>query len=381
MRCVLPLSAAERTQREIVRLCHAGLDGPTLTRAVLDQLRRAIGIDAFFCATADPATILFTSVTREDLPDDSMSLFLANEFLQEDVNKFAALARGREPVNSLYEATRGEHGRSPRFREILAPIGFGDELRAALTVDGACWGMLCLHRELSAPGFGTTEIDLLRVLRPHLAEGLRSGLLLAASSAPASDMGPGLVLLSDDLALIAATPAAERWLEELADWPRRELPGAVLAVAARLRELEGQSDGAGVAAGAPRVRVRAASGQWLVLHASRLAGPGAGEQIAVIIELARPVEVAPLVLAAYDLTPRERSVAGLVLGGRSTEQIASELTISPLTVQQHLKAVFDKVGVRSRRDLVAQIFARHYAPRIHVGGRLGEDGWFAAEAG
>jgi DNA-binding CsgD family transcriptional regulator len=101
----------------------------------------------------------------------------------------------------------------------------------------------------------------------------------------------------------------------------------------------------------------------------------------VIIELARPVEVAPLVLAAYDLTPRERSVAGLVLGGRSTEQIASELTISPLTVQQHLKAVFDKVGVRSRRDLVAQIFARHYAPRIHVGGRLGEDGWFAAEAG
>ena len=77
----------------------------------------------------------------------------------------------------------------------------------------------------------------------------------------------------------------------------------------------------------------------------------------------------------------EQAVAALVLGGRSTEQIAAELTISSLTVQQHLKAAFDKVGVRSRCELVAQIFARHYVPRMLAGGRLGDDGWFAAEAG
>jgi DNA-binding CsgD family transcriptional regulator len=101
----------------------------------------------------------------------------------------------------------------------------------------------------------------------------------------------------------------------------------------------------------------------------------------VIVEVARPVEVAPLILAACELTPRERSVAALVLAGGSTGQVAAELCISPLTVQQHLKAVFDKVGVRSRRDLVAQIFARHYKPRMLSGGRLGADGWFAAESG
>jgi hypothetical protein len=218
--------SAERTWREIVRLCHAGLDGPTLIPEFLSRLRRVIEIDAFFCATADPATVLFTGTTREEIPDESATRFLTNEFLQEDVNKFAALARSGQPVNSLFLATGGEPGRSPRYRDILAPMGFGDELRAALTVDGACWGMMCLHREFSAPGFDPSEIDLLRRVAPHLAEGLRTALLLANPSPEADDGSPGLVLLSDDLALVAATPAAEGWLEELVDHPRgAELPG------------------------------------------------------------------------------------------------------------------------------------------------------------
>jgi DNA-binding CsgD family transcriptional regulator len=99
-----------------------------------------------------------------------------------------------------------------------------------------------------------------------------------------------------------------------------------------------------------------------VLHASRLAGPRAAGQIAVTIEAARPIEVAPLILRAYDLTERETRVAQLVLQGRATDEMAGELSISALTVQQHLKAIFDKTGVHSRRELVARIFAQRYVP-------------------
>jgi len=36
-------------------------------------------------------------------------------------------------------------------------------------------------------------------------------------------------------------------------------------------------------------------------------------------------------------------------------------------VRDHFKAIFDKVGVRSRRELVGQVFAQHYQSRMATG--------------
>jgi DNA-binding CsgD family transcriptional regulator len=101
-----------------------------------------------------------------------------------------------------------------------------------------------------------------------------------------------------------------------------------------------------------------------VLHAARLSGSVNKGQIAVILEPAGAEEIAPLLLQAYGLTDREAQVTQLVLLGRSTSEISNQLSIAVLTVQQHLKAVFDKTGVRSRRELVSQIFAQNYLPRM-----------------
>jgi DNA-binding CsgD family transcriptional regulator len=65
-----------------------------------------------------------------------------------------------------------------------------------------------------------------------------------------------------------------------------------------------------------------------------------------------------LVLGAHALTPSQGRVAALVLRGRSTQQIVNELGVSAHTVQDHLRAVFDKFGIGSRRELVAALTAR-----------------------
>jgi DNA-binding CsgD family transcriptional regulator len=370
--------SAERVRQEIVRLSHAGLDSRTFRVEAVKQLRKAIPVDVSFFATADPATLLFTNAVVDDVLAQATGEFLENEFLRDDSVKFTSLARAASPVDSLGAATGGELVRSPRYQEILGPMDLGDELRAALKVGSKCWGFMCLHRERTSPNFTPAEAALLARLAPQMAEGLRNALLVGESQATSPSIdGPGLLLLADDLSLAAITPAAEGWLAEVpkSAWPSAlELPDAVYAVAARLLALE--RGGNTPPHLMPRIRLRTASGRWLVLHASRLRAERTDRRIAVIFEEARPSEIAPLIADAYGLTQREREVTQLVLHGLSTSEVSEKLHITPNTVRDHFKAIFDKVGVRSRRELVGQVFAQHYLPRMATGQEPSADGWF-----
>src|SRR5215213_7099454 len=132
---------------------------------------------------------------------------------------YRPIPRARVPEgrpDTVHTLGEGQLARSPRYQELLEPLELGDELRAALMVGPKCWGFMCLHRERSSPNFTPAEAALLARLAPHLAEGLRAALLLGDSRAttPQPD-GPGLVLLADDLSLVAITPAAEGWLAEV----------------------------------------------------------------------------------------------------------------------------------------------------------------------
>jgi DNA-binding CsgD family transcriptional regulator len=82
-------------------------------------------------------------------------------------------------------------------------------------------------------------------------------------------------------------------------------------------------------------------------------------------------------MMAYGLTKQEQTVTGLVCRGLSTREIAERLHITLNTVQDHLKSIFDKTGVRSRRELVAAILQEHYLPRAMTRQPVGPAGFFA----
>jgi len=144
-------------------------------------------------------------------------------------------------------------------------------------------------------------------------------------------------------------------LADVADYSSRagRLPAAVYAAAACLQSID---RGTALSDASPTVRVRTVSGGWLHVHATHLHGT-VDADIAVIIEAAHPSRTAPLILSLLGLTPREAEVALLVLRGASTKAIGAELHLSAYTVKDHLKSIFDKAGVRSRRDLMAQVLA------------------------
>jgi DNA-binding CsgD family transcriptional regulator len=227
--------------------------------------------------------------------------------------------------------------------------------------------VLCLHRQDGALGFDDGEVGLLRRLAPHLGRGLRQAVALMAVSGTAGGIGgeaapvdgPGIVVLDADLAIAAINPQAERWLHDIAgvDWPAHlALPVPIHAAAMAARLAAGAPGPPGPP---PTATLRRASGGWITVHASPLAGPG-GPQVAVVLDAADPTDVSSMVLAAHGLTPAQTRVVALVLQGRSTRHIVGELHISAHTVQEHLHAVFDKFGIGSRRELVAALSGRRH---------------------
>jgi DNA-binding CsgD family transcriptional regulator len=364
-----PGPARENLTSAIVELCQSGLTPEALRDRVLSRLRRAVPFDAAFWATVDPTTLLFTQPHQQEIPATTVPYFVHNEFVDDDVNKWTTLARDRAGVRTLLEATAGEMDASARYRDIFRPLGLGDELRAVLRVDGACWGYVCLHREAGA-AFSREDCAVVRRLAPHLAEGIRAGVLAAHLGLADVADPPGLVVVAPDGSLLSTTDAGDRWLEELGDG-RHGLPVEVHALAARL--VRGDAAGAGL----PRLRVRTRAGRWAVLHGARLRA-GAAETIAIIIEEAAAAELAPVLMMAYGLTKQERLVTQLVCQGLSTRELAERLRITTNTVQDHLKAIFDKTGVRSRRELVAAILREQYLPRAMAGRPLGPSGFFVS---
>lgn len=357
---------------EIARLSSRGLDVASFFDEAGKILRKAVPFDGFCSMTVDPATMLLTShIAHDSVKPEDVPRLGRNQFLEEDVNKFGVLARAPLSAGVLTQATRHRPDHSSRYRDILRPNGFRDELRFTLLDEGACWGWVALYRREQSDDFEVADAELAASLSQLLAQGLRRAILLAAIPTDDGPGAPGLILLAPGGAIEAMTPAAKRCLSQLiaAAPAEGDLPAVVNSVAYRalLTARGGGHEGS-------RARVPT-SGGWLVIHGSVVGDPAEG-RIAVILEPARSHEIAPLIVAAYGLTARERQVTQLVLHGLGTAEIAGQLHLSEYTVQDHLKAIFEKAGVHSRKELVARIFFQQYVPRLEKGAQIGASGWF-----
>ncbi|HTI34067.1 MAG TPA: helix-turn-helix transcriptional regulator [Miltoncostaea sp.] len=345
--------AAERARRRIVRLCAGGLDAGGLLRAVAAEVGAVVGYDGAAWVTIDPATLLVTGGHVEELPRESAPAFYENEYLHEDVLSFAGVARAGARVATLYRATGGDPAASRLHRELGPAFGFrGDSLRAAFVRARTCWGAVALARRDPRRPFAEAEISFMASITGAVADGLRAAVLLGAVGGPAAVPGapPAGVLVLAGAELRSASAGAEAWLDELGGGPGGRLHSALVAVAGA----------AGAEGDAPaRTVVRTPAGRWLAVQAVALRPGG---EVALILDAARRPEMAEVVMRAYGLSVRERDVAQRVIAGASTAEVAADLHISPWTVQDHLKSVFDKVGVRSRGELAKQVFDRHYAP-------------------
>ncbi|MFB9377339.1 LuxR C-terminal-related transcriptional regulator [Kineococcus gynurae] len=338
---------------QVLRELPAGGDHLDVLRAAAAALRGRLGYDVAVWATVDPVTTMWTSCLLDGMARDPAleAAVFDNEYRADDVLKLSDLAAaGRS--GTAWNATRGDVTTSVRHRDLLGPAGFDDELRVVLTDGVTPWGALLLLR--GGTPFDAGETRTVDAMARGLATALRGGLLRGGSpAAPTGTVGPaGLVLCGPDGSVTAMTDEAADLLGRSRGTATVEAPGVrglpqVLASVLASRRAGGPST-----ASAPTD-----DGRWLLFTATSLAGTEA-----VAVEQLPAHRWADLLVRGHGLTPRERDVLLLVAAGRTNRQVASQLGISDFTVGDHLKAVFAKMGVGSRGELVASLFQDAFAP-------------------
>lgn len=356
----------------IKEVCRERKGAALLWDDIRDMILDAVPSDFGTFGVMDPVTGLFIDgYSFGDRPERA-DTYISRFYLQREYYSYLDLRARGECISHASQFTGGRLERDPVYAEWLGPEGFKHGARVCFVSGGYYWGGLCMIRGDDVPDFNEKELNLLRELVEPVGTALRTAAAWeqAHSLNATSEISPGVALPDSGVLLLDhrrrvlfRTEGVQPILDDMvagdvadAKGPLHRvgggLPGVLHAVSAKLRMAMDH----GQTTNNPSVTLRGRS-QWWTLTAT-VPEEGMSEEVATVLIIARshPRDAAPVLFAAYGLTEREREIVQLVRLGMSTARIARHIFVSPYTVQDHLKNVFAKVGVRTRGELLALIF-------------------------
>ena len=337
----------------VKELCYRSLDSATLRERAGDRLSRHLGASSYCFGATDPVTALPVHSVSVGLDPAVMQTFFGLVLSTPSLDFGPWITRPQRAAR--LEDLVDDVERDPYTTEILRPCGLRYDVQVACSGGGWSWGHMCLRRRAKDGPFEHHEVQFLDALAPHLTAGLRAAASRAAVTA-APGKATGIVVLGPDGKVEIANGVAERLFRQPVSGTRHCLLTAVHIVAARLERTLAGDAGADV----PQLTVLdEASHETYRLRAERVLGADGRPRGLVVIEPATSpgaAEQAQL-LARYGLSRRESDVAVAIVRGRTTAEIAGDLVVSPHTVQDHVRKVFEKLGVSSRQQLAVRLLA------------------------
>lgn len=344
---------AVRAVRGVV--ADAGSANPSaLAARLLEVLVPAVGADGGALLLMDPHTALFWTGAVDRLPTLSCHPFFASELDADGPRTFRRLAQEGSGACAL---SRCEADDGALRATVLAPYGYGDEVRVVIRDSGVAWGGLSLWRRCEAELFCAAQERLLDAVAPIAGAAVRDAVLRSLVG-QGSDQAPQGALVIEDGVVVEASPQARRLMREIDD-PATEAYRQLDHLLALSRNQSNFS-----------VVVGTGDGRWMTAHGTALSNT----RTVVVLTFASPADLLGAVVAGAGLTAREIEVTRLLCRGLTDTEIAHELTISAHTAHDHVRSVRGKLGVRNRAEVAARVFANRYLDRFLASASVAHEG-------
>lgn len=347
------LGARERSEFLAIKTaCCRGLGSAELLDVVGSRLGASLRADATCMVQLDPATALPIFFVSRGWTDEDARILADNALLASataDPGRLIQQRRRTIEVESLVAADR-PYQRDPYFACHLLPAGYRYELQTACATGLRGQALLTVTRREATGPFEPASIRLLDAIAPHVAAGLRAAAARETLTASASET-LGFILLNHANDVELANAAGERWLTtpDAAGRPGRLWALHVLAgMLSRSLTLEGARD-------VPEIELADPIGGVLHrLRAERIQNGNGSPRTLITLTPVQTVDRTETLLR-LGLTQREAEVALGILRGASVESLAVEIAASPHTVTQHVRNMFGKLGVSTRRELMLRL--------------------------
>ena len=254
------------------------------------------------------------------------------------------------------------------YERVGRPLGLVDQIVLALEFNPSMVATFGMGLHESMPAIDEDQLEMVRVLAPHMRRAALISKLLETRAVAAASfeatldaLGSAVMLIDARCRILYANGLAEGFLER--SDPIAQLGGKLVIprelikgrfeqlIAAAANGEESLRHGGGLPA-------RDTDGGGVVIHVlplRRRAMQPAPAAVAAVLVAAPEAEInLPLeaMRVLYDLRPAELRVFELIAKGASGNSVAQALAISRNTVKTHTSRLFDKLGVRTRAELV-----------------------------
>jgi DNA-binding CsgD family transcriptional regulator len=268
-----------------------------------------------------------------------------------------ALARSKKAVGNMRQRPP-EFYASPYFNEVYKPMRVRNSLDAVIRTSEGTQGILVMHRDSSEP-FSENEQNTLEDILPYLRNIWTTPRNQNADVfTETADHGTIVCNLLGQIQYISTSASQLLLMAKtqgvLSNSMRSNLlPAELLVISQRLINVTKHI----AHSSPPALQVRNRWGQF-IFRAMWLDATGDSSDQLISINIWRQEPLAVSVVRGFlrsPLSPKQRDVALMLVVGRSAEEIVRELSITVTTYKDHLRKIYEKLGISKRADLIRHL--------------------------